>query len=267
MADGARTIVMLGIAGVGGYVIYEYTRYSHALSLMDAADTTKQTSTTVQNNLGFMGFLMGNFSTPTTQPALGAYQYVQQVLTTGSAGVQVQSPGTGAASGQPPTTSVTTTTASTGTPSTTAAPAPAQPAAADLQKVLNMTVANADQWNYAYRQLTGYGIEQLYGVGFDVIYGSVDANGNRQTGNITADAFLSLPGNKGLTKKSSISGLGAIARFYTPVVNPMSSMVYRAQHPSPYRFPIGGGMGAFTQATGMEKVLWAGRSLRSSRFL
>jgi len=115
--------------------------------------------------------------------------------------------------------------------------------------------------------LTGYGIEQLYGTDFDTIFGPVVNGGRPDTGNITADAFLTKPLAKGLVKGSSIKGLGTIARFYTPVFNPMSSMVYRSQHPSPYRFPVSGGMGAFTQATGFEKALWAGRFLRSNRIL
>jgi hypothetical protein len=127
-----------------------------------------------------------------------------------------------------------------------------------------MSLASPDQWNFAYRELTGYGIEQLYGGNFDAIYGPIQSNGQRPTGNITAQAFLTLPVAKGIAP-GGMSGFGAIARFYTPVVNPMASMVYRAQHPSPYRLPVSGGMGALTQATGFEKALWAGGFIRSRR--
>jgi hypothetical protein len=135
-----------------------------------------------------------------------------------------------------------------------------------LQNALGQTLASPDQWNFAYRQLTGYGIEQIYGGDFGAIYGSIQSDGTRPTGNISAQAFLSMPaGTATKTIGSRRSSLGAIARFYTPVVNPMASMVYRAQHPSPYRLPMGGGMGALTQATGFEKTLWAGSWLRSNR--
>lgn len=266
MAEGAgKTIVMLGVAGVGVYTIYEYTQYSHAINIINGADTTGKTGAAVQAALPFMSYLMAGLSAPAAgTPAGNAYQLIQSALAgTLQAAAASQTPGTSATSGQPSQTSVTTA-ASTSTASQAAMP---QPASADLQKALNMSTATADQWNYAYHQLTGYGIEQLYGSSFDTIYGAPDSNGNRSTGLMSADAFLSLPGAKGLTRVASLKGLGAIARFYTPVVNPMSSMVYRAQHPSPYRFPVSNGMGAFTQATGFEKALWSGRFLRGNKIL
>lgn len=261
-ADLGKTIALVGVVGVGGYFIYEYTRYKHALSVMDAADGTGKASAAVDQALGFMGFLAAGFSAPASNTAAGqAYAAVEAALA-GPVQVSQQAPGTGAGSGQPSQTSVTQ------TPAPSAMP---QPAAADLQKVLNANTATPDQWNYAYRQLTGYGIEQLYNTSFDAIYGPLDSNGQRSAvgnaGVMSPDAFLSYPGAKGLTRTTSIKGLGAIARFYTPVINPMSSMVYRAQHPSPYRFPVGTGMSGFTQATGFEKALWAGRSLRGNKIL
>jgi hypothetical protein len=261
-ANVGKTIITVGVAGAGAYVIYEYTRYSHALSVMDTADPTRKLSTSVDQTLGFFSYLMAGISAPAPgTPAANAYAAVQQALA-GTA-LPPPPPPPGSTPSGPTDTSVKP-------PPPTAPPPPPpslpQPTGADLQKVLNLTIASPDQWNYAYRQLTGYGIEQLYGSDFDTVFGAI-TNGARPTGSITADAFLSLPLSRGLVKKSSISGLGTIARFYTPVVNPMSSLVYRSQHPSPYRFPVSGGMGAFTQATGFEKALWAGRFLRSNRIL
>lgn len=151
-----------------------------------------------------------------------------------------------------PTTTPATTTTTTGT---------AAPTATDLQNQLNQTLAGADAWNYAYAQLTGVGIDRRYGFSFDQVYGSI-VNGVRNNGQLlTANAFLTMPAAFGFTTPAKLSGLGAIAQFYTPVVAPQGSMIYRAQHPSPYRYPMAG-LGAFTQATGFEKALWGGRSLR-----
>lgn len=261
MADGGKTIAMVGILGVGGYVAYEYFRYSNALSIISQHDPTGATANAIGQALGFMGFLTAGFSPPAAgTPASQAYQLLTAAAA-GTLGQVTPTPGTTAAG--PATTSVTT------APGTTPAPPPLpssapQPTAADLQNALNATTASADQWNYAYRQLTGYGIEQIYGGDFGAIYGAVGSDGTRPTGNISAQAFLNLPSAKGLSA-TGLHGFGAIARFYTPVINSMGSMVYRAQHPSPYRAPMGGSLGALTQATGFEKALWAGGFLRNAR--
>lgn len=274
-ADAGRMIVFLGVAGVGGYTIWKYTEYQHALNIFNARDTSGATSNAVEQALPFMSYLMAGFSAPTTgTPAGNAYLLIGQALS-GQLTTTSQTPGTSATTGQPSTTSVSTTPTTTTTVSASTSPSTTssttttasvastpQPTAQDLQTALSTNLASPDQWNYAYRELTGYGIEQLHGGNFDAIYGPIQSNGQRPTGSITAQAFLSLPAAKGL------SGFGAIARFYTPVLNPMGSMVYRAQHPSPYRLPVSGGMtglGALTQATGFEKALWAGGFIRSRR--
>lgn len=264
MADGGKTIAMIGILGVGGYIAYEYTRYSNALSVITKADPTGATANAIGQALGFMGFLTAGFSAPTPgTPASQAYQLLTAAAA-GTLGQVTPTPGTTAAG--PATTTVTQTPGTTPAPPS-APPSTPQPTAADLQGALNTNLGSADQWNYAYRQLTGYGIEQIYGGDFGAIYGAVGSDGTRPTGQITAQAFLNLPSAKGIsaTGLHGLQGFGAIARFYTPVVNPMSSMVYRAQHPSPYRAPMGGSLGALTQATGFEKALWAGGFLRSAR--
>jgi hypothetical protein len=228
---------------------------------MDAADPSKKLSDSVGQDLGFFGYLVATISAPTQPAAVKAYANIQAAL---APPAPAPPPPPGSTPSGPQDTSVKQ-------PPPPAPPPPPpslpQPTGADLGKVLNLSVASPDEWNFAYRQLTGYGIDQLYGTDFDTIFGAVQSDGTRPTGSITGDAFLTLPLSRGLVKGSSIKGLGTIARFYTPVFNPMSSMVYRSQHPSPYRFPVSGGMGAFTQATGFEKALWAGRFLRSNRIL
>jgi len=125
---------------------------------------------------------------------------------------------------------VSISTAPPATPPPTPPPPPLpQPSAADLQKALNMTTATADQWNYAYKQVTGYGIEQAYGTDFDSIYGPVGSDGTRPIGNgglISADAFLHYPGYQGKTLRTSLSGLGLLtsSNFFVPQVNLPGSM-------------------------------------------
>lgn len=281
-ADAGKMIMFVGVAGVGGYVIYEYMQYQKVINQINLNDSTGNSAANFENTLPFISFLMAGFSPPTAgTPAYSAYQAAVAFLS-GAVATTPSTPGT-TSSGQTTATSVSTTptttpstqsTTSTGGSTTSnAPPATPQPTAADLQAAANASTASADQWNYYYRQLTGYGIEQIYGGNFDAIYGSIQANGQRSTGQLTAQAFLTLPAAMGLTRTavSGMSGLGrlaAIARFYTPVVNPMASLVYRAQHPSPYRLPVSGGMsglGAVTQATGFEKALWAGSFIRSRR--
>jgi hypothetical protein len=264
MADGGRTIALLGVVGVGGFAIYEYTQYSHALSIINSADPTGAAGTAIETALPFTSWLMAAFGAPSPgTPAGNAYQLLNAALA-GTLASNLPQPGTSAASGQPMSTSVSTAPQTTA-PAPPAPPSTPQPTSADLQNALNTTLATADQWNFVYRQLTGYGIEQVYGGNFDAIYGAIGANGQRPTGQLSAQAFLTLPVAKGIAP-TGLSGFGAIAQFYTPVVNPMGSMVYRAQHPSPYRLPsVGGGMGAVTQATGFEKALWAGGFIRSRR--
>lgn len=268
MPDTGKTIALVGILGLGGFMVYEYMEYNSALATISRADPTGTTTNQILSVLPFTSWLMTMFGAPSAgTPQATAYQLIQAALTgqiQTAAAATTGTPGTTAAG--PATTSVST------APSTTQSapklpPSTPQPTATDLQNTLNTSTASADQWNYAYRELTGYGIEQIYGGNFDAIYGAIQSNGQRSTGNITAQAFLNLPVAMGLSA-SGLSGfgrMGAIATFYTPVLNPMSSMVYRAQHPSPYRLPVGGGMSGLTQATGFEKALWAGGFVRSRR--
>lgn len=277
-ADVGKLIMLAGVAGVGGYVIYQYTEYQKVINQINVTDPSGNTAASFENTLPFLSFLMAAFSPPAPgTPAYSALQAANNFLS-GATAAQAPAPGT-TSSGQTSATSVTTTTPSTGSASSTGGstsgsnppPATPLPSAADLTSAAKgASTQSADQWNYYFRILTGYGIEQIYGGNFDAIYGTIQANGQRATGQISAQAFLTLPPAMGLTRTavSGMSGLGAIARFYTPVVNPMASLVYRANHPSPYRLPVSGGMsglGAVTQATGFEKALYAGGFIRSRR--
>lgn len=263
MADGGgKTIAMLGIVGIGGYAAYEYMRYSSALAVINKADPTLATGNAIGQALGFMGFLTAGFSPPAAGSAASQAYQLLTAASQGTLGQVTPTPGTTAAG--PATTTVTKAPGTTPAPPALPPSAP-QPTPADLQNALNnQGTASADQWNYAYRQLTGYGIEQIYGGDFAALYGAIGSDGTRPTGNISAQSFLNMPSSKGISA-TGLHGFGAIARYYTPVVNPMSSMVYRAQHPSPYRAPMGGSLGALTQATGFEKALWAGGFLRNAR--
>lgn len=128
-----------------------------------------------------------------------------------------------------------------------------------------MTLANADQWNYAYKQLMGAGIEQVYGFSFDKVYGAV-INGVRSSGNLSAQGFLNAPTTMGFKPTTGVSGLGAIAHFYTPVTRSVGSMVYSAQHPSPYRQPMLN-LSGFTQPTGFEMALLGRQTLRGNKLI
>jgi hypothetical protein len=246
MADNTvKDILLLGLVAVGGYFLWEWL----------TAPAVSATTTTTP--------------TPGTTPTMVAAGAPTSVSTV-------------------PTTTPTTGGGAQGT--SAAMPTVQQPTAADLQSTCggNATM-NADQWNYCYRQLMGAGIDSVFNFNFNTVYGAVQSNGTRSSGQMTASAFLSAPGNSGfvtpqtpqgssslgaplsivgprnlrVASRANLAGLAAITHFYTPVVNPLGSMVYRAQHPSPYRYPMTGGSGfsGFTQPTGFEAALWGSGSL------
>lgn len=263
MAEAGKVIALVGVLGAGGFVAFQYMNYSEAMNQINLRDPTGATGQAVNQALGFGGYLMAVFGAPPQgTPAGNAYLLLQAALSGSLSAQLAPAPGTSASTGQPVTTTVST--APPTTPTTNPAPpSPPLPTASDLTNALNTNAATADQWNFAFRQLTGFGIENVFGGNFDSIYGPISSAGTRSSGQMTAQAFLNLPVSEGIKS----SGMGAIARFYTPVINSMGSMVYRAQHPSPYRLPIGGGMGALTQASGFEKALWAGGFIRNRMVL
>jgi hypothetical protein len=263
-----KDIVLLALVGVGGYLLYEWWISSQS-TVSNVVTPTPGTTPTQAQTGGITSVSTIPTSTPTTGP-----------------GAQ----GTSAAM-----------------------PTVQQPTAADLQNALgNAGTATADQWNYEYKALMGAGIDSVFGFNFNTVYGAVGANGQRSSGQMTAQAFLNAPASAGyippqtvqgtsngtsvssttsngtmqpflpvrrvpasttsmgtgtIGQRAGLAGLGAITHFYTPVINPLGSMVYRAQHPSPYRYPqtSGSGISGFTQATGFEQALWASGSLYRNR--
>jgi hypothetical protein len=72
------------------------------------------------------------------------------------------------------------------------------------------TVATADQWNWAYRQVTGQGLDEQYGFNFDVVYGPVATRANDS---MTAIGFILRA-----HPQYGISGLSAMTTGQFPVV-------------------------------------------------
>lgn len=269
--DAGKTILMLGVVGVGGYLVYEYTRYHSAISGLTGGDPTSMAA--AQAQIPFMTYVMLNLGigTATAQQAT-ALAAIQKYLSGQLVTSPTPTPGTTptmTASQSPvsvsttPTSTPTTAGSAGGTSSST--PTVQQPTAADLQHAINMTLANADQWNYAYHQLMGAGIDQVYAFNFDTVYGAV-VNGVRSSGQLSAQGFLNAPVVAGFKPTSGVSGLGAIAHFYTPVTRSSGSMLYSAQHPSPYRQPMTN-LAGFTQPTGFEMALLGRQTLRGNKII
>ena len=275
--DASRMVLMLGVIGVGGYIAYEYMQYQSGLSNLNRADPSGATSAAVQAVLPFTTWLMQvklNFSTVNnlTAQQSNALAALENAMAGVVAMPPTPTPGTtpamSAAGGSTSVSTTPTTTPTTGgTTTASSTPTVSQPTAADLQHSINMTLANADQWNTAYKQLMGTGIESVYGFNFDTVYGAISGREQiRSSGMMTAQAFLNAPVVAGFKPTSGVSGLGAIAHFYTPIQRTVGSMLYSAQHPSPYRQPSYN-LSGFIQPTGFEMALLGGQSLRSNRIV
>ena len=281
--DGMKNFLTLGIVGVSGYLVYEYMRYSSGIANINRSDPSGATASALEASLPFLTFVMLNlgFTSASSTQEAAAYAALQNAIG-GYVVPPTPTPGTTPTMTGP--TSVSTTATTTPTTSVSTVATVQQPTAVDLQHAINMLLASADQWNSAYRQLMGAGIDQVYGFSFDQVYGSVAADGTRSSGQLTAEGFLNAPIVMGFnTPKStgvapalhyqflramgpSLAGLGAIAQFYTPVVRSHGSMVYRAQHPSPYRNPMTN-LAGFTQPIGMEMALYGQQTLRSNKII
>jgi hypothetical protein len=281
MAQDARTFLTIGLLGVAGYGFYEYTRYSHGISTLlgtAAGGATPANISQLESLLPFTRWVMLSWgvSQPSSPSEAGLFNALQNAI----AGVVVmpptQTPGTTptmTAASAPtsvssaPTTTPTTAGSAGGTASATSTVQ--QPTAADLQHVLAMPTANADQWNYAYKELMGAGIEQVGGFNFDQVYGAVLRDGTRSSGQLTAAGFLNAPSTMGFVAAHAVHGMrgmGAIAHFYTPIIRSSGSMIYASQHPSPYRQPSLN-MSGFTQPTGFEMALLGRQTLRSNKLI
>ena len=132
-----------------------------------------------------------------------------------------------------------------------------------MQNAIQMTVANADQWNYAFRQVAGQGADQAYSFNFDKVYGPV-VNGARPSGAMSAEVFLQMASNG-----RGMSGFGAIAQYASPALLTQGNMIYMAHHPFPYSptYTLRGlkGLGGVVQASGFEKALFARQPLMSNK--
>ena len=279
MADG-KQIALFGMLGVGGYIVYEYYRYSSAINTLVGGDQTQIAS--AEAALPFFTFLSMNWGGAGTSNQVQIYNALQAIL----------SGTTTASSPQPGTTSTSQPTSISNAPSTTPAPLPPAPPAnspsqltsyrstgiaSQMEQLINMSSANADQWNWAYAQLTGQGIDAQYGFNFDTVYGPV-VNGVRNNGaTMSAPVFLqkagvssgALAGGASRTTTKTLHGLGVIANFVGPRYSTVGNMVYQIHHPFPYlpTYTLKGltGLGTVTQAMGFEKALLAGQPLRSNR--
>jgi hypothetical protein len=71
-------------------------------------------------------------------------------------------------------------------------------------QLAGQTVANADQWNWAYTRITGRPIDQSYAFNFDAVYGTV---ATRSSAGMTALMFLSKAAAAALGLSVPLSGL------------------------------------------------------------
>lgn len=292
-ADAGKSILMFGVLGAGGYLIYEYMQYSSAINTAVNGDPTQTAA--AQQALPFftyLSLLWGFGSSTATTQQVQMFQALQAVLT-----------GTATTTTTPGTTGANQVTSVSTTPPTTPPPPPPAPQptitrlpvtfragmsamASQMQTKINMTMANADQWNYAYNAITGTDISTAYGFSFDTVYGPV-VNGARSSGNLTAQAFLNMaeaaatqkpasstsgsttPTGTGIVlhpRGSNIRGFGSIATYPGPRYTTTGNMIYSIHHPYPYvpSYSLKG-LGAVTQPMGFEKALYAGIPLRSNK--
>lgn len=289
MASSAgQTIALVAFGGVGIYLFIEYQSYQSGIATINKADPSGNSAAQVQAAMPFMTWVMLNigFSQPSTAQEAAAFNAMQNAIGGTIALPPAPTPGTTPTMTQasaPTTVSTTPTSTPTtqGSAGGTSASTPSvtQPTAADLQHAANMTLATADQWNYFYIQLMGAPMDKVLNFNFDTVYGPI-VNGVRSSGQMSAQAFLNAPVSLGFAAGTThtalsprpgfhagaLAGLGAIAHFYTPVVRSSGSMIYAAQHPSPYRQPQTN-MSGFTQPTGMEMALLGRQSLRSNKLI
>lgn len=257
-----QTILLVGVAGVGGYLAWEYYQYSSALST--ATQGNQSLISQAESILPFFTYLSANWGGTGSLNAqqLSVYQAIQAVQHPSTASSQQPTvPGT-TSSTQP--TNASTVPGSTGQPSSSTSPTtvPTPTIATSMANTIQMTTATADQWNYAYGQLMGHGADAQYNFNFDKVYGPV-VNGTRWSGTMSAQVFLQMAQNG-----AGMNGLGTIVRLAGPALATQGNLIYQAHHPFPYvpTYTLRG-LGAVVQATGFEKALFARQPLRSNRFL
>lgn len=155
------------------------------------------------------------------------------------------------------------------TPPSTTPPTPAPSGTmttlvANMQQQLNgKTTATADQWDWAFSNIMGQPIDVKYGINFDSVYGPA-VNGVRNNGaTMSGLMFLQLAASAKGGTLPGLTGFGKIAQYAGPRYFTAGNMIYQIHHPFPYQPSFNlRGMGAYTQASGWERALWAGRRLR-----
>lgn len=282
MPDATKTIFLVGGLGVGGYLIYEYMQYSNAVNTIAAQGGGTPNSATVasiQQALPFFTYIQMNFgmAASSTNTAI-AYALIKAVASGATysqalASVQgsTQAPGT-TSSGQATSVSSApgTTSPAPPAPQPTSSLVPAKgirggALALQMQNTIGMSIANADQWNYAYTQINGEGVDRQFGLNFDAVYGPV-VNGTRSSGTMTANVFLQKAQTAISGGTSGVGRLSAIAQYAGPALATQGNLIYQAHHPFPYTptYTLRG-LGAVTAPTGFESALFARRPLRSNR--
>ena len=254
--DTGKTLMILGVAGAGGYLLYEHSQYSNGVNVVAAAGN--HPAAAVQQALPFTTYLQMVWG---MTPASDLFKAIQA-----GAGGTLQAP-----SGQTPGTTDTmqrgggTTSVSTAPPSTST-PAPSgtmTTLANNMAAAIGLTSGTADQWNVAFTRVMGQGIDSKFNLNFDQVYGPV-VNGVRNNGaTMSALMFLQLAASAAGGTLPGLSGFGRIARFPGNRLITPGTMLYQAHHPFPYTPTWNlSGMGAYTQTTGGERALWAGTRRR-----
>lgn len=278
MPDTTKTILLVGGVGVGGYLIYEYMQYSNAINTIVTGLGSGATVASVEQTLPFFTYLQMNFGAAASDNNTAlAYALIKAIASGQTYSQAIASLRASASTQAPGTTSATQTTSVSSAPGTTPNPPAPQPTsslvpskgirggalALQMQNAIGMSIATADQWNYAYGQVNGEGVDAQYGFNFDAIYGPV-VNGARSSGTMTAVVFL----QKAQTAigGGTLSGLSAIAQYAGPAIATQGNLIYQAHHPFPYTptYTLRG-LGAVTAPTGFESALFARQPLRSNR--
>lgn len=160
-----------------------------------------------------------------------------------------------------------TTSVSTAPSSTPQNPTLLQTVANNMTTSLGQQTATADQWDVAFTRVMGQAIDAKYGINFDQVYGGI-VNGVRNNGaTMTALMFLQLAAQAVPGGLPGLSSLGAaFVRYPGMIPSSQGNMMFHAHHPLPYALTYTlKGLGAFTQPTGFERALFAGRPLSPTR--
>ena len=219
-------ILVIGAVGAGAYLAYEYWQYSQLPAATQQANS-------------FWAYLLANWGIGTAAPATTATTTAPTTTTA----VQANSP----------------TTTTTGTPTTPAAPT----------SVLQTLQQTAGQGTYIQTASGAVLLAPMRAVPVAPTRGTTALLPNRGA---TAVKPATLPFVEVPTSpvRGGTRGVGAVRVLPGPApINTAANMLYQSHHPLPYipGYHMRGmrGLGAATQATGMEKALYGRQFLRSNR--